>query len=329
MMMDPLWKYLPASLAHRLAPIGVSFYSQKFSDRTPIWKPFTWKNLYFPNRLGLAGGVDKNGERLQEWARLGAGFIEIGTVTPYSQNANPGKIIDRDWNSRNLWNKMGFPNHGSEDVYFNLLSNRDGLKIPVFVNIGKNRSRPNEEAELDYLYLVRRFHPLADAFVINVSSPNTQGLRDLQGKDQLKSLTKKVTELAGEVPVFVKLSPDLSEHELKESIDACMQSNISGFTLTNTTLSRPNDSRFPKEGGLSGKNLSELSKKSLGLALQHLGSSRKNLLMTSVGGVLNFDDVKERLDMGADLVQCYSALVFEGPLFFRQVAKQFNGAHHD
>ena len=121
-MNRPIWKYLPAAWAHRLAPLGLSYYASKMPDEVPVWSPFSWKGLHFPNRLGIAGGVDKNAEHLKVWQKLGVGFIEVGTVTPYAQGANPGKILDRDWNSKNLWNRMGFPNHGADEVYFNLMA---------------------------------------------------------------------------------------------------------------------------------------------------------------------------------------------------------------
>ncbi len=321
-MNSPLWKYLPASLAHRLAPLGLSYYASRMPDEVPKWMPLTWKGLHFPNRLGIAGGVDKNAEHLAIWQKLGVGFIEVGTVTPYSQAANPGKILDRDWNAKNLWNRMGFPNHGADEVYFNLVSGKPDLKIPVFVNIGKNRTRANSEAEVDYFYLADRFQKVADAFVINVSSPNTSGLRELQTPEFLMKLIFGVRERGGNKPVLVKLSPDMTEDQFIESIEASSQAGASGFILTNTTLSRPSDCAFPKEGGLSGQSLAELSKQHLKKAVQILGSKRSEFLLVSVGGVLSSDEVKERLKLGADLVQTYSALVFEGPEFFRKTAER-------
>lgn len=318
----PIWKYLPASLAHRLAPLGLSFYASKMPDEVPQWKPFSWKGLHFPNRLGIAGGVDKNAEHLQIWQKLGVGFIEIGTVTPYSQSPNKGKIVDRDWDRKNLWNKMGFPNHGADEVYFNLHSEKRHLKIPVFVNIGKNRNRGNDEAEVDYIYLVNRFRELADAFVINVSSPNTQGLRNLQSSEFLSQLLKQLLDLKSGKPLLVKLSPDMPESDFQNVIRACADAGASGFILTNTTLSRPEGVPFPKEGGMSGKDLAELSKKHLVRAIEILGDRRKDFLLVSVGGVLSPEDVQERLNLGADLVQTYSGLVFEGPLFFRKTAER-------
>jgi dihydroorotate dehydrogenase len=215
---------------------------------------------------------------------------------------------------------MGFPNHGADEVYFNLVAEKPNLKIPVFVNIGKNRTRPNHEAEVDYLYLADRFQNVADAFVVNVSSPNTQGLRELQTPEFLKKLIGGVRKNAPAKPVLVKLSPDMTEEDFRQSLEACAEAGCSGFILTNTTLARPSSCEFPKEGGLSGQDLAELSKKHLRKAIEILGPKKSEFLLVSVGGVLTADDVKERLRLGADLVQTYSALVFEGPQFFRQTA---------
>lgn len=319
-MSDKLWKYLPASLAHRLAPIGLAYFAAQTENFDFRWKPFQWKGLYFPNRLGIAGGVDKNGEHLLTWQKLGAGFVEVGTVTPYSQNANPGKVIDRDWEGKNLWNKMGFPNHGADEVYYNIKNSLQDLSIPVFVNIGKNRHRAIEEAEIDYAYLAERFSKIAGALVINISSPNTQGLRSLQSPEFIKSLLIKVKSFSLNTPVLVKLSPDMSEADFYSCLDSALINGADGFILTNTTLSRPGNCRFPKEGGVSGLALAELSKKHLKMAVSHLGHQKSQYLICSVGGILSPKDVQERLDLGADLTQSYAGIVFHGPTFFRDVA---------
>lgn len=317
----PIWKYLPVRLAHSLAPLGLSYYASRMPEEIPVWQPLTWKGLSFPNRLGIAGGLDKNAKYLQIWQKLGAGFVEVGTVTPYSQSANPGKILARDWEQKNLWNRMGFPSDGSDEVYFNLRSEKQNLKIPVFVNIGKNRKRPNDEAEVDYVYLVDRFQPVADGFVINVSSPNTAGLRDLQSPEFLKGLLNRLLPIAQKKPILVKLSPDMQPAHFQSTLEVCAENGASGFVLTNTTLSRPQNCSFPQEGGLSGKFLATLSKEHLKKAITLLGNKRSDFLLISVGGVLSKNDVQERLDLGADLVQTYSGLIFEGPTFFRDTAQ--------
>ncbi len=316
---------MAAGFVHQLAPLAIHYIASKMPETPPVWSPLDWKGLHFSNRLGIAGGVDKNASNIMDWPRLGAGFVEIGTITPYSQKANSGKILDRDWDGKNLWNKMGFPNHGADEIYFNLLNEKKNIRVPLFINIGKNRSRPNEEAEIDYLYLTDRFLPVADAFVVNVSSPNTSGLRALQGEEFLKKLTSTVVTKAGNKPVLVKLSPDMSNEDFENSLEICAVNGISGFILTNTTLYRPPGSKFPAEGGLSGKDLAELSKKHLKKAISFLAGHRDEFLLVSVGGVLSPSDVQERLEMGADLVQTYSGLVFHGPQFFRDTAALMNG----
>lgn len=323
MSLYPLLKYIPSGLAHKLAPFALSLYKPSETG-IPIWKPFSWNNLFFPNRLGIAGGVDKNAELLQVWPELGVGFVEVGTVTPYAQKANRGKIIDRDWDNKNLWNKMGFPNEGSEDVYFNILKEKDHYRLPLFVNIGKNRSTSMEFAKNDYQFLATKFHSVADALVVNVSSPNTQGLRDLQNETALRELISSVVKVSAKTPVLVKLSPDMTEMDLHSSLGACFEGGAQGIILTNTTLSRPQNCSFAKEGGLSGRDLAPLAKKNLSSVMSFLGPDKKTRLVISVGGVLTAQDVLERLELGADLVQTYAGLVFNGPGFFRSVAKEIS-----
>lgn len=316
------WRFLPAELAHRIAPLGLSLYDQLYGGKTPQWQPFHWRGLEFPNRLGLAGGMDKNGEHLQSWQNLGAGFLEVGTVTPRAQKANPGKIMDRDWSKRWVWNKMGFPNHGVEELYYNLLHFEERRNIPVFVNIGKNRDTPNAMAFTDYAACAQRMAPLASAFVVNVSSPNTQDLRELQEKRELSELLKNVLQASENKPVLVKLSPDLSDEQLKHALETVVESGAHGVSLSNTTKSRPQGSSFPIEGGLSGACLQDIAKNRLQKAYDFLGGAKKSILLISVGGIFNSRDVQERLAMGADLLQVYSALVFEGPRLFQKIAAE-------
>lgn len=325
-MITKPWLLLPPQWAHDLGPFALKLYSLLHSGPTPEWKSFTWNNLTFKNPLGLAGGVDKNAESLDEWWNLGAGFVEVGTVTPRPQSANPGKIMDRDMDRKALWNKMGFPSHGADEVFFNL-RHYEQKKTPVLVNIGKNRTTANEEAGEDYLYLIQRFKPQADAFVVNISSPNTKGLRDLQGKEALNKLLAPLVAASHSTdykPVLLKLSPDLNDENLEDALTVAVDLGIDGFVLTNTTLSRPQGSPFPSEGGLSGAPLKALSGQILQKSLQILGKHRSGKLIISAGGVLTPEDVFERLQMGADLVEIYSALIFEGPGFFRNVAGRYS-----
>lgn len=321
------WLLLPPQWAHDLGPFGLKLFSLIQSKPIPAWNSFTWNNLIFKNPLGLAGGVDKNAENLQEWWALGAGFAEIGTVTPRPQKANPGKIIDRDLHHHAVWNKMGFPSQGADEVFYNLRS-YDQKQTPIFVNIGKNRDTTNEDAVKDYLFLIDRLRPHADAFVVNISSPNTQGLRDLQNKEALARLLEPLVisshQSGDPKPILLKLSPDLSDASLEDALEVAVNAGVDGFVLTNTTLSRPQGIHFPVEGGLSGAPLKSLSCHILQKSLQLLGKNRPGKLIVSAGGVLSPEDVFERLQMGADLVEIYSALIFEGPGFFRKVASKYS-----
>ena len=229
---------------------------------------------------------------------------------------------------------MGFPSAGAEEVYFNLkLFKEENSSLPVFVNIGKNRITENANASQDYIQLLQRFYSIAEAFVVNISSPNTSGLRELARPENLRAFLNPILEarsflvekFQSEKPVLLKLSPDLEADELKIILDTCLEKKIDGFVLTNTTSSRSTQKQFPLEGGVSGKPLQELSKKALQIVCTHLGSEKEKKLVVSVGGVMTAEDVFERIEMGADLVEVYSALIFEGPQFFRKVAQSLNG----
>lgn len=326
------WLWIPPQLAHDLSPLALQLYSLFNHGPTPAWNPFTFKNIIFKNRLGLAGGVDKNGELLNVWNNIGCGFVEIGTVTPEHQKANPGRIIDRSPEDEALWNRMGFPSVGASEVFYNLKSFKDHSSLPILVNIGKNRTTENDKAHLDYVTLLERFYSVADAFVVNISSPNTTGLRELSKPENLNSFLKPILKArqelninSSEKPILLKLSPDLEADHIKRVIDTSLENNLDGFVLTNTTLSRNLKKQFPVEGGVSGKPLANLSKKALQIVSGHLAAEKSKKLIISVGGVMTADDVFERIDMGADLVEVYTALIFKGPQFFRRVAGQFNG----
>jgi dihydroorotate dehydrogenase len=319
------WLWLPPKLAHDLSPWAINIYSQFQSERIPTWNSFVWNNIVFKNRLGLAGGVDKNADHLPAWSRLGCGFVEIGTVTPDSQKPNAGKIFDRSIADGALWNKMGFPSAGADEVFFNLKSYRSHSSMPVFINIGKNRTTPNEKAHVDYVKLIQQFHPVADTFVVNISSPNTIGLRDIAKSENLESFLKPLSESQKNFdfrkPILLKLSPDLEPDDLKRIIDSAAKHGIDGFVLTNTTLSRTTKKAFPSEGGVSGRPLQHQAKQALKLAIAHLGSEKSKKLVISVGGVMTAEDVFERISLGADLVEVYTALIFSGLNFFRKVAR--------
>lgn len=283
----------------------------------------TWRGIHFPNRLGIAGGVDKDAQNVEAWWKLGAGFVEVGTITPQPQPGNPPPVVDRDLPHEALWNRLGFPSHGVKKVKARLIRLPRPFRAPVFANIGKNATTPLEDAHHDYIELLQELNGTVDGFVINISSPNTKGLRELLKPERLRQfllpiLTAKPTNCA---PVLLKLSPDLTDDELKSVLDISFQLNIDGWVLTNTSQGLRDGLKFPAEGGVSGRPLTERSLQLLKQTVELLGGRREGRLIISVGGVMSSHDVEARLATGADLVQAYSALIFKGPYFFRKVAK--------
>jgi dihydroorotate dehydrogenase len=280
----------------------------------------TWRGLEFPNRIGIAGGVDKDARNVRAWWALGAGFVEVGTVTPRPQAGNTPPVVARDVSHEALWNRLGFPSDGLVKVRQRLEEVGRPYRAPVFANIGKNASTPLETAHLDYSELIRGLRGVVDGFVINISSPNTKGLRELLQPERLHAfLTPILTEKRE--PVLLKLSPDTPDEDLERVLQISSDLGIDGWVLTNTSQSIRDGLDFPKEGGVSGRPLADHSKQFLTRTLRLLGDRRAGRLIVSVGGIMSGSDVSERLALGADLVQAYSALIFEGPLFFRKVAR--------
>lgn len=325
------WLLFPPQLAHHMAPFALQIAAAFRDQPTYTWKPFTWRGLKFNNRLGTAGGVDKDGELIEEWWKFGPGFVEIGTVTPLAQGPNDGKIIDRDAKSLALWNRMGFPGRGAWVARENLRDLPILKPTPIFVNIGKNRTTPNDQAVRDYAECISILAGLADVFVVNISSPNTQGLRELLQPRNLHRflggvLAAKNKSSSPYTPILLKLSPDLDDDELRTIVELSSELGIDGFIATNTTLAREPGSTFPHEGGVSGRPLAARSTAVLKTLMQTLGNAKGDKLVVSAGGVMTPDDVKARLDLGADLVQVYSALIFEGPGFFERVCHSMQDA---
>lgn len=318
------WLLLPPQWAHDLGPWALPFLALFADPKTHSWQGRNWRGLHFRNPTGLAGGADKNGESLLPWQKFGVGFIEVGTVTPLAQKANQGKIIDRSISEQAVWNKMGFPNKGAQALRQKLLSIKPHLQVPLFVNIGKNRQTPNNQASQDYISCLQTLADVADVFVINISSPNTQDLRELLKKENLQPFLESILEkhhrICPKTPLLLKLSPDMESASLFEALDISLQLQIDGWILTNTTLSRSPNLTFPTEGGVSGRPLKSRSLENLYLSTNYLKAKKQDQLLISTGGIESYDDVRQRLDAGADLVQLYSALVFHGPFLFQEIA---------
>jgi dihydroorotate dehydrogenase len=290
-------------------------------------KPVQLFGLTFKNQIGLAAGYDKDGVAIRGLAALGFGHVEIGTVTPKPQPGNPSPRVFRLVEDEAVINRMGFPSRGMEYVE-KQLSVRSNRSVVLGVNIGKNKETPNEAAEFDYLALLSRFATLADYVTVNVSSPNTAGLRDLQERKALENLLlhlhqQRIVEqehLKKCIPILVKLSPDMSEAGLDDSLEAILNTHMDGVIVTNTTLGRDGlrSSYRGETGGLSGKPLTVKSEAVLG---QTIKSVNGKIPVVSAGGVMNPEDAKRRLEMGAALVQVYTGLVYRGPGLVQKIVR--------
>lgn len=273
--------------------------------------------LSFPNPVGIAAGFDKDARVARALPALGFGFVEVGTVTRHPQEGNPRPRMWRFPDREAIVNSLGFPNEGADAVAARLAQEgRPG--VPLGVNVGMSKRTPVEEAEEDYVYSVERFHGLADYLVVNVSSPNTPGLRSLQGRDHLDGILAAVqetnhrrAEAAGvdPRPVLVKVSPDLPWKALPEVVDVARDRDLDGIVATNTTEHRP-EGVDVEEGGLSGEPLRRKATEVVA-RLHELAGGR--LAIVGVGGVSSAEDALEKIEAGASLVQIYTGLVYGGP----------------
>ena len=275
--------------------------------------------LEFRNPVGLAAGLDKQGTAVAAWSALGFGFAEVGTVTPRPQPGNPKPRLFRLQSERAIINRFGFNSEGADGVARNLADGaaRTG-SLRLGINIGRNKDTPNDRAADDYMQTIDTLHPFADYFAINVSSPNTAGLRELQDSRPLRLLVEQTVARVAEqspgrrIPVLVKFSPDQEERDLLRSVDAAVEGGAAGIIATNTTVARPRmTGRFAGEaGGLSGAPLKAAAHAICSVLFRHLG---RRVPIVGVGGIFTADDAYERIRSGAALVQIYTALVYEGP----------------
>ena len=330
-VLRPLLFALPGEFAHAAALAALKVVGSLPGSASTKAPGVDLLGLSFPNRIGLAAGLDKDATATRGLARLGFGFVEVGTVTPRPQAGNPKPRLFRLAEDRALVNRMGFNSAGADAVAANLEGIRDRIPIPIGVNIGKNRNTPLAQATADYRACLARVYDVADYLVVNLSSPNTPGLRDLQAADVagqlVRSLADQRDRLAegrgdgGHVPpLFVKVAPDLAPGDLAATVAAALEGGAGGIVATNTTLARPPSLRSKmaaEEGGLSGRPL-------LPLALETVRRVRaaagEGPVVVGVGGISNAADAAAMFEAGADLVQVYSALVYEGPGLVRRLA---------
>jgi len=286
-------------------------------------KPVHAFGLTFRNPVGLAAGYDKDGVAVYGLSALGFGHLELGTVTPRPQPGNPKPRVFRLIEEHGVINRMGFPGRGMQfaSQQLSVISKRPG-GVVLGLNLGKNKDTPLENAAEDYIALMRVFAPLADYLAINVSSPNTVGLRRLQGREMLETLLKQISverlSLNVQTPVLVKIAPDLSEDELDDAVGAILETGMDGIIATNTTLSREG-LRSPlraESGGLSGRPLTALSDSVLKKVVVRVNG---RVPVVAVGGIMTPDDAKRKIDLGATLIQVYTGLIYAGPGLVKQI----------
>lgn len=283
--------------------------------------------LRFPNRIGLAAGLDKNGEAIDGLARMGFGFIEIGTITPRPQPGNPRPRMFRLPAARALINRMGFNNHGVEVLVAHVRAAKFAGILGI--NIGKNFDTPIERAADDYLACLDKVYALASYVTVNISSPNTQNLRQLQGESELDDLLGRLkaaqTRLADQhgryVPLTLKIAPDLDEAQVVNIADALRRHRIDGVIATNTTVARDQVAHLAhgtEQGGLSGAPVFEASTRVVRQLAAALGGE---LPIIAAGGVMDGNDARAKLQAGAALVQLYSGLIYRGPALVRECVR--------
>ncbi len=328
--LQPLLFRLDGETSHdaALRALDVAHALHLTRPATPLpGKPVRVMGIEFPNAVGLAAGLDKNGAHIDALASFGFGFIEIGTVTPRPQPGNPRPRLFRLPQARAIINRMGFNNLGVDVLVENV--RRARFNGVLGINIGKNFDTPIERAADDYIACLRKVYPLAHYVAVNISSPNTKNLRDLQQGDALDRLLAAIMvereSLAAthgrRVPIAVKLAPDLDEPGIASAADAMLRHGIDGVIATNTTLSRDGVEGLPhaqEAGGLSGAPVKSKATHVLSRLHAHLGD---RMPLIGVGGILGAEGAREKVRAGASLVQVYSGLVYRGPALVRELVE--------
>ena len=337
-LVRPLLFLLPAETAHHLI-FAVMRMMQKIPGCISLIRRFntpsargavTLAGIRFPSRVGLAAGLDKDAKAVEFLWALGFGFIEVGTVTPKPQSGNPKPRLFRLKKDQALINRMGFNNEGLEAMIKRL--RKINPEIVVGGNIGKNKDTPNEHAVDDYVSCVRGLKGLVDYLVVNLSSPNTPGLRQLQEKEPLRLLLSSViqeNQLAGEdsVPVFLKVAPDITLDQANDILEIALELGIDGLIISNTTISREGLTLDSSQldaigaGGLSGK---PLKAKATELLRYFKAKSPESLVLIASGGIMNEQDAMDKWEAGASLVQLYTGFVYEGSDLVKSINRTFS-----
>jgi dihydroorotate dehydrogenase len=337
-IIKPIFFQIDPEKAHYLAMDLFRFFTKfsvgkrivKFIFSTDYNKKVQALGLTFSNPVGLGAGFDKNAKYIEELASLGFGFIEIGTVTPRPQYGNDKPRLFRLPDDEALINRMGFNNDGV-DIVVERLKSFQVKNVIIGGNIGKNKDTPNENAVDDYKICLEKLHDYVDYFVVNVSSPNTPGLRALQEKEPLTHLLNTLQQMnnayANPKPILLKIAPDLTIEQLDDVIDILKTTGIAGLIATNTTLSRDGlktskeDVESIGNGGVSGKPLAHRANE----VLQYIKKQAPSMFVISVGGIHHPQEASERLKAGADLIQVYTGFIYQGPSFIKAILKGIKG----
>lgn len=328
-LVRPLLFSMDAERAHEVALAIVSrapFLAPRHPP--PAAAAVEFAGLRCPSPVGLAAGLDKDARALPLWERLGFGFVEIGTVTPQPQPGNPRPRIHRLPDQRGVINSMGFPSDGASAVGVRLARLKEAGRwpsIPVGVNLGKNKDTPDEGAAADFAAVADRLALFADYLVVNVSSPNTPGLRSLQGVEPLLEILDAVLQVAQDKPVFVKVSPDLAIEDLDATVRAAVGAGAAGLVATNTTTARPDlAEHLDTPGGLSGAPLHPIARR--GVLAAAAICKELTVPLIGVGGITGPEQAREYLDAGCAAVQVYTGLIYAGPGLPSRINRQLYGA---
>ena len=318
--------FLPEEIAHNLALAGIRITYSTGILKVLLGKKFKEKEIpdnsfaerTYENKLGIAAGLDKDGEYIDCLSALGVGFIEVGTVTPRQQSGNPKPRLFRNRKDKSLLNRLGFNNKGVEALVENL--KKRSSTIPIGVSIGKNFDTPNVEAYKDYLFCMEKVYKYSSYIAINISSPNTEGLRELSNDEFLGDLLGlikdkqiELSETFEYVPIFIKISPDEEPEDLEDICKSITHYKIDGIIVSNTTLIHNEKNGY---GGLSGSPLKNKANEKLSFIKKIVGDE---ISIIASGGVMSASDYLEKIDAGADLVQIYTGFIFEGPKLIHDI----------
>ena len=318
-----IFRFLPPETAHRLALLSLKILNKVrilklfFPDNKDFDNPKEHFNLKFRNTLGVAAGLDKNGDYVDELVSLGFGFVELGTVTPKPQEGNQKPRIFRYLNQQAVVNRLGFNNKGVDYLVSRIKNKKYDAVIGV--NIGANKESTNDQRIEDYVFCFEKVYKYCDYVTVNISSPNTPELRKLHNPDELEKIFKRINEIKStnktEIPVFLKISPDEDEETILKIINIYKTLKINGLIVTNTSIDKDILEGCSHDGGISGKPLFKKSNQ----LLKKIHELDKDIFLVGVGGVFTKEDYENKITLGASLVQIYTGFIFEGPAIVKKI----------